>query len=77
MPSRAKQIRRMPGFLSDSLLGLVDRLMDLGGPMRDTTVDSCCEYLEYLENLDIDGIEPVESPPLGSPQQKMLFDEPS
>ena len=45
--------------------------MELGsGPIRDTTLESCYEYLdylEYLENLDIDGVEPVESPPLGSP----------
>ncbi len=79
MPSLAKQIRRKAQFLlrGDLLVGLVDRLIDLGGPIQNASLDSCIDYLEYLENVDIDGEEPVEGPPASGQRQTMLFDEQS
>ena len=77
MLSLAKQICRKTRSLlrGDSLIGLVDRLIDLGGPIRDASLDSCMDYLEYLENVDIDSDEPVEGPTTAGQRQTMMFDK--
>ncbi len=91
MQSLVKQSRRKLCFLRGATLGgffgQVATALG-GGEMRDASLESCLKYLEYLENVDINGEEPikdingeepvdinVEGPSMGGQRQTMLFEE--